>query len=167
MIKFHVYDPKDANKVANLRKKIDEALNKQFAKKVRKMFGDLVRVSPQWSGDFASNWKLSLTPTATYSASAEKGNTPRGSERVRVDMHSLYKPIYTANFVKINYKQPVYFVNASPVAFVGNKAIGNSQPYAGAHYPRVTKVRPENLVNGTVALASYIKSKYSQAGAFS
>lgn len=150
------------NRFAKIKQRIVDDVNKQFRQRALIMFNDLVRHSPQWSGDFASNWHVHMDPSHyTYEPSPSKGHTTKDSARQMGDMTAIRGTIVRANSVVVDYTKPLYFTNATPIVFMGDLVFGAGQPYKGANYPEVTKLRPVNLLNGKVALSSYLRAKYS------
>lgn len=164
MIEFHVHSDRNARYFADARRKIDAEINKQFRKRVLAMFNDLLRSSPQWSGDFASNWRVNTTGSSQYVPNAWKGHTKPIAAKQMGDMDSIRGAISRANLVKFDYKTNVYFTNATPISFDEDRGLvfGDGQPYAGAHFGRKQDIRAVNieLVTSKVALASYIRFKY-------
>ena len=144
---------------------IHAAINREHKKRVKIMFADLVKTTPQWSGNYASNWWITTDPNIShYNPSPWKGATQRGTEGKRGDERGTARPIKLMNLAKFDYRQPVYFLNNTPVIFEEDtdkpSVVGYTQPYAGADFPSMTKVRPVNLVDSRVALQSYLVSKY-------
>lgn len=141
-----------------IKKQIRDTADKQFRQKALIMFRDLVTHSPQWSGNFASNWRMTMdSGYSGYTESVAKGMiTDRKDARSMGDMDMIAGPLNYANTTKVDYRQPLYFINNTPLEF--SEAAGG---------PEVTgegvthKVRPENLVAGQLCLKSYILAKYS------
>jgi hypothetical protein len=172
MISAKIDAGKLQRKFLNLRKSIDDSVDRQYKRKVLKMFNDLVRHSPQWSGDFASNWNITHDKTGkAYTKYAFKGNTPKNAARQMGDMQAIATPIARANAIRFGYKDIVYFSNNTPISFDGrsntvttvNALDGiNPQPYPKIILPITVKVRPENLVDGRLGLISYIRRRYNK-----
>lgn len=166
MISVHVYDA-GKSAIAKIKKQMKDELDKQFSAKVRLMFRDLIKVTPQWSGNYAANWYISEDANfAGYTPTVMKGHTRYTEAGQAGDARGTAPSINRSNFQskKLNYTKPVYFINNTPTLFDEDTAnpsvVGYSQPYPGANYPEITKVRPENLVDGKVVLSSYLKAKY-------
>lgn len=148
---------------ASVRAEIDAKINLEYKKQVKRMFVDLLAVTPQWSGNYASNWWITTDPTVSYyTDSPWKGSTTFESAGKRGDERGTAKPTKLMNLAKFDYKKPVYFLNNTPTFFDEDtsEVAGFTQPYEGANYPSQTKVRPANLVDGRIALQSYMEAKY-------
>ena len=144
-----------------------EAINREYKRQLRIMFVDLVTRTPQWSGNYASNWRITTNPNSSaYTPSPWKGATRRENAGVRGDTRGTATPIRLTNIslAKVDFRQPVYFMNNTPTIFEEDTGspgvVGYEQPFEGANMASMTKVRPENLIDGQVALASYIVNKY-------
>lgn len=149
-----------------IKNQIEQAANKEFRRQILVMFNDLVRHSPQWSGDFASNWwATSKSGGGSYTPIAFKGHTSSHKDNIHQmgDYETIANTLRRANGIVVNYKFPMYFVNHTPLAFLDDYVYGEGQPYPGAHMSAYQKVRPQNLVGGTVALGAYLAGKYSKA----
>lgn len=166
MINVHVYDS-SRSAIAQIKRQMQDEIDKQFSAKVRLMFRDLVKISPQWSGDFAANWVIAEDPNFSgYTPVVMKGHT-RFAEAGQVgDSRGVTPAINRSNFQskKLSYKKPVYFINNAPPTFAEGAdpvmVSGNSTAYPGANFETITKVRPENLVDGKVVFESYLRAKY-------
>lgn len=174
MISIHVYDA-GKSAIAKIKKQMQDELDKQFSAKVRLMFRDLVKVTPQWSGNYAANWYISEDPNfAGYTATVMKGHTRYEEAGQAGDTRGTAPSINRSNFQskKLNYTKPVYFINNTPTLFEEGssptKVTGYSQPYPGADYPEITEVRkvnltkvtPDELIGSGVVLSNYLKAKY-------
>lgn len=149
------------DKCEMLKKRIADSANKQFRQRTLIMFNDLVRHSPQWSGDFASNWYVHMDPNHYgYNPNPFQGHTKREDAKKMGDPDRILATINRANSVVVDYAKPLYFINKTPIEFMGDLVYGDRQPYKGANFPDTTKVRGVNLVDGRVALGSYLKAKY-------
>jgi hypothetical protein len=146
-----------------IKQKIIADANKQLKSKVLKIFNDLVRVTPQWSGNYASNWYITQDYNSSkYTENINKGKTTREDASVRGDMFNIRSTINAANGVRLDFTKPVYLMNNTPVIFDENtnQVLGYDQPFEGATWGPMQKVRSENLVNGRIASVSYIMAKY-------
>lgn len=149
---------------ASIKAEIDLEINREFKKQVKIMFVDLLNTTPQWSGNYASNWWITTDPTVSYyTPNPWKGSTRYEEAGKRGDTRGTAKPLKLMNLAKFDYKNPIYFVNNTQTFFDEDtsEVAGFTQPYKGANYPSMTKVRPENLVDKRIALQSYITRKYS------
>lgn len=142
-----------ASKIA--RERVVEDANRRYRRIVYAMFEDLLLHSPQFSGDYASNWQI-VADTATpgaYHSWAGKGAVATSQEPHRAgDPEAITYARDQAVRVPFNYKQKVYFVNPTPLEITGTDVTGPDG---------VTRaLRPENVIDGGVALRSYLYAKY-------
>lgn len=139
--------------MSRLRKAVDTNLNAQFKEKVEERFLTLVQVSPQWSGDLASNWQISLDGSAHYSPTFKQQDWHKAQKVHMGDPAAVDYALAAAKLVEYTWKQKIYFANATPLTF-GEKTV------TGSGVTRV--VRPENLIDGRVAMISYVRARYSK-----
>lgn len=166
MISIHIYDA-SRSAISQIKKQLQDQIDEQFSARMRLMLRDLVKVSPQWSGDFASNWVITDDPSYSgYTKAAMKGHTRLSEAGQAGDIRGTAPAIARSNFQskKLSYKKPAYFVNNAPPTFTEGTSpatvSGSSQAYPGAKFPEVTKVRPENLISGEVVFENYLRTKY-------
>ncbi len=140
------------------RKKLfQKLLNDQFRYKVYAMYRDLNRVSPQFSGDYVSNWELVTSSTSPrgYQEWKNKGSVlvsqqPKhagDSDAVDFSLRRMYR-------VKLDYRDKVYFYNPTPVEFTATTATGPDG--------KTTALRPENILSPPQLLFSYLKANYGK-----
>ncbi len=139
-----------------LRAKAKENLDAQFRVKVLERFKLLASTSPQWSGDFTSNWEISLDGAATYIpwGAKEEDSVAKSQSAPKTqmgDMEAVNYAVEHAKLVKFGYGSRISFTNATPLTFTDTTVTGGGT---------TNNVRPENLIDGRVALFSYLKSRF-------
>lgn len=124
---------------------------------VKDVFEDLVKGSPQWSGNLASNWyidfhgaKSSYSPISNYHPTSYQD-----SDRYSVGMNPAVSDTINRESSKI-----------SQIRWNTNVTITNQAPYAKeveeGKGPGFKKIRPENFKYGQVAMVGYVMTKYSK-----
>lgn len=125
---------------------------------VEMVLTDLVQGSPQWSGNLASNWYIefhgntgSYSPIGNYSKTDwktnphyERGADPAVSQTLARELPKLSG---------IRWNSKVQIVNYTPYAREVEQGIGPGG-WKG--------IRPENYKYGQIAMAEYVKMKYSR-----
>ncbi len=144
---------------AALRKanqRLVENANRRYRRIVYKAFDELLFVSPQYSGDFASNWKIV--------AGASHGEPDYNEWPLKHSLDIKQHPAAAGDALAIgyarsqavrvpfNYKDKVYFVNPTPLHFTETTVSGPDG--------KAMKLRPENLIPVGVMLNSYMKAKF-------
>ena len=126
----------------------------QFHAKVQERFSMLVNVTPQWSGDMASNWQISLDGSATY---REWGNKKKlwhlADARQMGDEEAVSYAIAQSVNVQYTFEDKIWFANATPLTFGTSTVTGDGTTFA---------VRPVNLIDGRVAMISYLRERFPQ-----
>lgn len=137
---------------AQLKAEIEANLEAQFEAETQRIFKHLVEVTPQWSGDLAANWRISLTPTeGAYQSPFKQPEWQNGPWAHMGDPAAVAYALASSQNVEISYKNPVYFTNGTPLIFSTTLVAGDGTS---------SVVRPENLIDGKVAMVSYILSTY-------
>jgi hypothetical protein len=134
------------------------SVNRQYAAQVQEMFFDLLEVSPQWSGNFASNWRLSVgVPEANY-VEVLKATPWYQLERPQQagDEDAIEVAGIRADFTDFSYTDTVYFVNGSALEFTETTVTGPDG--------KERNLRPENLMSPPQLILSYLASKYGASG---
>ena len=107
---------RNKQKLDRFRSKLEDAANKKYMRVVRAMYRELVNVSPQYSGNFASNWQFQIDDNSVRGYQ-EWRNKDDGVKRSAGDSEAVdyaLRRMYSAG--GFNYKQKVYFVNDTPLA---------------------------------------------------
>lgn len=149
-----------ANKaiLARARAKVITNANRAYRQQVYRMFEDVLMISPQFSGDYASNWRI------VTSQGELGGYLPwhrKGWVQTTHDLHKAGDPEAVtfardrAARLPFTYKDKVYFVNDTPLEFTGTTVTGPDGT--------TRRLRPENIIGGGVMIASYLKAKYGGA----
>lgn len=144
--------------VAKLRKK-NLAIKGNIASSkrnlIQSMFTDLVKYSPQWSGNLTSNWgieftthKVSYKQSPHYSQeewylrkASHRGEEPEVSRTLNAELPKI---------ADIKWNTKVYLVNRTPYA--RSVEIGVSA--------NLYSIRDVNMLNGRVAMVGFVLSKY-------
>ena len=132
------------------RPALDVKVTQAYRNFVEEVFTDIVKNTPQFSGDTASNWKIVFGKWgSTYEPYPGKGNTPYDDAKQRghetAVNHALERNLYRLPTLRWN--QKVRIVNETPIT----SDLENERVY----------IRPVNLVNGKVQMVAYAKAKYS------
>lgn len=139
------------NKTEAAKRKIRSSATSYVQSQVTKVLKDALRVSPQWSGNYAYNWTVEYTGyQAAYDPrfKAEPYWSIRGSEKKAGDTQAIKANLSDQLEVieRIKWNHKVRLVNHAPVA----ELIETGQ----------VKLRPENKIPGNVGVISYLKQKY-------
>lgn len=142
--------------IARARVKLEENINRAFRRQVYKMFEDAVLVSPQFSGEYAANWRISLSdaqesPVTWSNKTVPWKKTPHVQQAG--DLAAFAFARERMERIPFTYKDKVYFVNDSPLTMT-TKTVTDAKG--------VTRdLRPENLVISHYAsIFSYLRAKY-------
>lgn len=136
---------------------MDRQMSAEFAQFTKKLFGELVRGTPQWTGDLTNAWNYSInTPDPAYSEIANKTENQQHWSKADVFQRgaepAVSAAISKAANVHPSWRDVVYFHNPAPIA----EKVENLR----------VMIRPINLVDGRVAMAQYMYDKYSSIGGF-
>ncbi len=129
------------------------------------VFRELVENSPQWSGNLAANWNIGINaPSPEYSEMSTKTGSWYGhadqQHRGAFDPFVRGAPFAVGvalgrNLPKtrvIKFNDTVYLSNNTPYLHhvAADESDDGKSPY----------IRPENKIDGVVALGEYVKAKY-------
>lgn len=139
------------NKTEEAKRQIRSSANSYVRTEVSRVLRDALRVSPQWSGNYAYNWTVEYTGyQAAYDPrfKAEPYWSIRGSEKKAGDTQAIKANLSDQLEVieRLKWNHKVRLVNHAPVA----ELIETGQ----------VKLRPENKIPGNVGVISYLKQKY-------
>ena len=141
---------------SRLKAKVEENFDAMYREKILIRFEWLVRHSPQWSGDYTSNWQLTSSASGNvYQRWGNKVDSYHDQEPLsRGDYAAVDAAIQRARTKKLSFKNYVYLTNTTPLKFT------NSPPlvFGDGEFRRV---RPENLINGDVATLSLLRQVFS------
>lgn len=138
-----------------LKKAVETNVNAQFHEKVDERFLELVSTTPQWSGDMASNWQISTSTDVEYLRWGGKSDNYRqqGTMVQMGDEAAVSFAVDRSKLVQYTYTDVIYFANSTPLTFGVSTVTGQGTTHA---------VRPENLIDGRVAMISYLLSRFPQ-----
>lgn len=151
--------------ISRMKKQFEEELNKQYRKKVYAMFGELLRISPQYSGDFVSNWHIRPETSSIkgYKEWRHKGKVIQGRKWSILGQNSYEQAakmgdpeainfaLTRAKFVKFDYRQRVHFTNQTPILLDATTVTGDGVTH---------NLRPVNLLSPPEQLFSYMRAKF-------
>lgn len=136
---------------------LDRGISDRFSQFSHKLFEELVRGTPQWTGDLTSAWNYSINyPDETYSPIPNKSENQQQWSKADVFYRGA-EPAVSVALAKAAGENPtwrdiVYFENPAPIA----ESVENLQ----------VLIRPVNLMNGRVAMVGYLLDKHSQGGSW-
>lgn len=140
------------NKTTSAKARIRSSATSYVIKKVRQVYNDALKVSPQYSGAYTYNWAIEVT-----------GNVPTYSPHLKVvPWQSMWErrhkmgdlPAITAalnsekdTINRLKWNSNIKLVNPSPI-----------HEKLEAHEIRL---RPENVIAGDFSVIEYLKHKYT------
>lgn len=133
--------------------KLEMDMSKRYRDFTRSVFEMIVRNSPQWSANLASNWNYSIgSPDERYSQVYDKGKETSLLDKPFSRQEPSAYAIATTIARMRSQPQPswrdeVFITNATPADEGGY--------LAAAMEAGVVKLRPSNLIRGQVALFKY------------
>ena len=139
--------------------RLDKRVTKTYQEFVAQAFQDLLLHTPQYSGQMAASWHILLTNenAPSHVGWYKKGQTGRfyGGHYEPVEMgdgEAISEAWDRAEIKigKIRWNTKVSFVNTDPLAPAVQANLINPP------------VRPVNLVDGAVAMAAYVRHRYTQ-----
>lgn len=147
---------KNLEAISRTKKRFEEALNRQYRKRVYAMFKDLLMVSPQYSGDFVSNWHVmpdTTTPKGYKEWREKLFVSSLGVQQAKAmgDPAAINFALTRAKFVQFTYLQKVYFINEAPLEFTATTVTADGVTH---------NLRPVNLMSPPQQMFSYLRSKY-------
>jgi hypothetical protein len=134
---------------------MDRGISREFEQFTKKLFKELVRTTPQWTGDLAAAWNYSIAyPDETYSPLHNKLEANARWSFTNVYQRGMEPaasiPVLKAASVHPTWRDVVYFHNPAPIA----DEVENLR----------VLIRPVNLVDQRVAMIQYYVDRYSSAG---
>lgn len=155
---------KSIKHLEKVRKRVSDDADTKFRAKVYYLAELAAKVSPQWSGDFASNWNIAVNGNMpVYRKWAEKdmpGVMPSQNDNGTFSyaMHQAgdYAAVATSlarvrNQLKgVTRKDRIHLVNATALYTDGTNMIGPDG---------TERLRPENLIPGGVRIESYVRAR--------
>jgi hypothetical protein len=134
------------------------ARDKQYRSKVLAMYKELLYVSPQFSGDFVSNWDIEtpLSNSRAYKEIPGKNSVaisqqPHEAGDKSPELDSAYmRGVSRMRYV--TYGQPVYFTNPTPIQISSPEVIGPDG--------KRNDLRDSTVITAWESIHSYLQSKY-------
>lgn len=123
---------------------------------VRDIFTDLVKGSPQWSGNLASNWYIEF-----------HGNTGAYREIADHDSNNWYRedPYQLGDDPAVGATLARELPKVAQIRWNSKVSLVNYTPYATdveeGQGPDGRDIRPENYKYGQIAMVGYVSMKYS------
>lgn len=138
-----------------IKQRVVDNANRDYRAKVYWMFEDLLLVSPQFSGDFVSNWRVSTSVPVGYAPLPEKSSVAVSQRPHKAgDPEAVTYARDVSDRVPFTYKDIVYFVNETPLEFTPTTVTGPDG--------KMQNLRLENIIPGGVRLSSYLHTKYGK-----
>lgn len=154
MTSFDVGIQSSLKRIAKQKSKMLTTITQAKRNLVSAAFQDVVRLTPQFSGNLASNWKIEVhgVPSSYKRISNYRvrdwRRTPKQYE-MGDDPAVSRSNKELAKLSTIKWNSRVSIVNNTPYAQEIQDAPGNG-----------IKIRPVNLLGGEVAMANYVRMKY-------
>lgn len=155
--------------LALVRKRVEEAGDKSYRQKLYYLFERAVLVSPQWSGDFASNWNIVVDgnmpvykpwPGKFESMIGRRDDLHTGAAAYRVTPHQAGDPEAVGTALArgasqlrgVTMKSRVHFVNATELEVddAGQFMLGPDGK---------EKLRAENVIPTGTRIEVYVRSQ--------
>ncbi len=140
-------------KTESAKKRIKSKAGVYVRAKATAVITDILRVSPQWSGNFVYNWSIATSQYGGHTYSKRYKVEPywdlRGNEKRAGDPEAIAAAMaWNRSIIEsIKWNTKIGVVNTHPLA----DEIQSRQ---------IPRPRPENLVTGGASIVSYISSKY-------
>lgn len=151
------------------RKQVSDTADGRFRQKIYYLAELAVRVSPQFSGEFASNWNLAIDgnmpmfrPMAGGYDRVEARHLENGQIGYRLQPHKAGDPeavgVALARIAGqlrgVTRHSQVHLVNATELHTDGTRMIGPDG---------TVNLRPENIIPGRVRIESYVRARAKEA----
>lgn len=152
MMKLKVDKLANAKILERAKGRVLAQANRAFRSQVYRMFEDLVLVSPQFSGEFAANWRIATT---SMQGTPVTWANKRGKDTVVQQAGDLAAFSFARERmarIPFKYTDKVYFVNDVDLKFTSTTVTDSK---GDTH-----RLRDENILKGFANLQSYIRFKY-------
>lgn len=140
------------------RARLEKNVTQAYRDFVAKAFQDLLMHTPQYSGQLAASWHILLTNDAVPSQPGwyKKGHTGRF-------YGNTFEPGEMGDGEAVAEAWDRESPKIDRIRWNTNVSFANSDPNAGAIQANALEppLRPVNLVNGAVAMAAYVRQKYT------
>ncbi len=152
MASFDLGIDKSLARIAKQKNKLATTVTQAKQNLVTAAFEDVVRLTPQFSGNLASNWKIEIH------------GVPAGYKRIanyRVrDWRKVPKRYKMGDDPAVS-RSNKELAKVSAIRWNSRVSIVNRTPYAQEIQDApASTIRSVNLVNGEVAMANYVRMKY-------
>lgn len=160
--------------IKSKRERVDEAAVKQYRSHILGMYWQLLKVAPQFSSDFVSNFDIEVgpgigkraakaggSPHRGYQRSAEKEEFVAGKKGETEAPHEAgdegggFQAAYMRGVSRMRYityyGQPVYFTNSTPLEIDTPLIIGPDG---------VQKLRDGVVIGAWASISSYLQARY-------
>lgn len=160
--------------IKSRRARIDEEAVKQYRSAILGMYWQLLKVAPQFSGDFVSNFDIEVgpgigkraakaggSPHRAYQMSGDKREFKAGRVGENVAPHEAgdedgaFQAAYMRGVSRMKYityyGQPVYFTNSTPLEIDSPLVIGPDG---------VQKLRDGVVIGAWESISSYLQARY-------
>lgn len=140
------------NKSQAAKKKIKQSATSYVRQRVLMVYKDILKVSPQWSGNYAYNWQISTRLNEV---------SPRWDKRFK-GVHNWYKvePKHAGDPEAINAAIRSAMGEIENIKWNSRISVVNYAPIADAIEAGTVPLRPENLIPGGMGVIAYVKTKY-------
>jgi hypothetical protein len=158
------------------RDKLHSKATKLVRGRAKRIFDEALKVSPQWSGDFAANWTIETNQTGSLGYRSTKKVTPwrdlqwwdTGVDSTAKEKKSFSsgtyddKPMakYAGAPDAIALARVVNYARIETLKWNTNVRLVNKSPTADLIESGEVNLRRVNTVTGTVGVMTYLKSKY-------
>jgi hypothetical protein len=132
---------------------LDRDISKSFSNWTKRVFGDIVHTTPQWSGDLASAWNYSINGIDnSYTPIPNKVENNQFWSAADVYQRGM-SPATDVAMAKLAGQNPTW----RDVVYINNPA-----PIAEQVENLRVLIRPVNLVDGRVAMVQYYVDKFNR-----
>ena len=148
-----------------VRQKIGKDADARFRQKILYAFELVVKVSPQFSGDFASNWHIVTSDIPAYRRWPGKVGVDRSGKMLPIgtvhragDPEAVSFAMARAKFELqgVTRNSRVSFVNVTDLDTDGTHMTGPDG---------TVELRPENVIPGRVRIESYLRARLKEVNA--
>lgn len=158
------------------RKRIQSRATVYVRSRIKRVFEDAIRVSPQWSGNFAANWNIETNAFGTVGYNKVKKVDPwqtlkwwdTGANNGKVtdvqkDHNEKYKgqwARYAGDTDAIKFARGQVYEKIADIKWNTKVKLVNKSPIADQIEDGSVKLRRVNMVHGTLGVLAYLKSEH-------
>jgi hypothetical protein len=129
---------------------LNRYVNQQYLRLVEIVFRDILRTTPQWSGNLAANWFIGVNNQYETEQTIPEKDLMWGNANIQPhrmgDLNAIEISEARLEGLVFSYLDEIYIYNPTEIA-----------PEVEAH---TVYIRPVNLLDGRVAMAAYTAAKY-------